>query len=36
MEQIVINENTFPQDVVADLREFEKILRQHGAEKIIL
>lgn len=36
MEKITINETTFPRDVVSDLREFEKILRQHGAEKIIL
>jgi predicted nucleotidyltransferase len=36
MEKITIHETTFPRDVVSDLREFEKILRHYGAEKIIL
>ena len=36
MEKITINDDVFPRDIVDDLREFEKILRHYGAEKIIL
>lgn len=31
-----IRDNSFPPDIVSDLRAFEKILRHYGAEKIIL
>lgn len=36
MEKMIITDETLPSEIVDDLREFEKILRQHGAEKIIL
>lgn len=36
MEKITITDETFPVEIVDDLREFEKILRHYGAERIIL
>ena len=36
MKKITLNDEALPRDVIDDLREFEKILRRYGAEKIIL
>lgn len=36
MEKILITDAAFPPAIVNDLQEFEKILRQYGANKIIL
>jgi len=36
MEKITIKNESFSPDIVADLSDFERILRDYGAEKIIL
>ncbi len=36
MDKLTLGNDTFPPEIVQDLQGFEKILRRHGAEKIIL
>jgi len=36
MDKLTRQNQTFPPDVVEDLTVFEKILRRHGAKKIVL